>query len=87
MVSIFVGAGSVLHCWQILVFSSAYVLNFINRPIGSLFWLLRVPFGSPFRERLGPYWVPNSKHRGLGNSGLIAILVEASKDAMSPSPG
>ena len=40
MVSIFVGTGSVLHCWQNLVFTSAYALNFINRRFGSLFWLL-----------------------------------------------
>ena len=43
MVSILVGNGSVLHCWQILIFTSAYALNFINRHFGSLFWLLRVP--------------------------------------------
>ena len=57
MVSIFVGTGSVLHCWQNLVFTSAYALNFINRRFGSLFWLLRVPIGSLFHEKLGPYWV------------------------------
>ena len=43
MVSIFVATASVLHCWQILVFSSSFALNFINRPFGSLFWLLRDP--------------------------------------------
>ena len=64
MVSIFVGTGSVLHCWQILVFTSAYALNFINRRFGSLFWLLRVPIGSLFHEKLGPYWVPIFKHEG-----------------------
>ena len=64
MVSIFVGTGSVLRCWQILVFTSAYALNFINRRFGSLFWLLRVPIGSLFHEKLGPYWVPIFKHEG-----------------------
>merc|ERR1719234_1288730 len=44
MVSIFVGNGSVLHCWQILIFTPASALNFIGLFIsGSLFWLLRVP--------------------------------------------
>ena len=64
MVSIFVGTGSVLQCWQILVFTSAYALNFINCRFGSLFWLPRVPIGSLFQEKLGPYWVPISKHGG-----------------------
>ena len=63
-VSIFVGTGSVLHCWHISVFTSAYALNFINRRFGSLFWLLRVPIGSLFHDKLGPYWVPISKHGG-----------------------
>ena len=63
MVSIFVGTGSAFHCWQILVFTSAYALNFINR-FGSLFWLPRVPIGSLFHEKLGPYWVPIFKHGG-----------------------
>jgi len=60
----FVGTGSVLKCWQILAFTSAYALNFINRRFGSLFWLPRVPIGSLFHEKLGPYWVPISKHGG-----------------------
>ena len=64
VVSIFVGTGFVLHCWQILVFSSAYALNFIYRRFGSLFWLSRVPVGSLFHENLGPYWVLISKHGG-----------------------
>ena len=64
MVSIFVGTGSVLRCWQILVFTSAYALNFINRRFGSLFCLPRVPIGSLFHEKLGPYWVPIFKHGG-----------------------
>ena len=36
MFSIFVGTGSVLHCWQILVLTSAYALNLINRCFGSI---------------------------------------------------
>ena len=64
MVSIFVATASVSHCWQILVFSSSFALNFINRPFGSLFWLPRVPIGSLFHEKLGPYWVPIFKHEG-----------------------
>ena len=83
MVSIFVGTGSVLHCWQILVFTSAYALNFINRRFGSLFWLLRVPIGSLFHEKLGPYWVPIFKREGPYKFGeqccqvqIIAINVQ-----------
>jgi len=64
MVSICVGTGSVLHCWQMLVFTSAYALNFINRLFGSLFWLPRVPIWSLFHEKLGPYWVPISMRGG-----------------------
>ena len=69
MVSIFVGTGSVLQCWQILVFTSAYALNFINCRFGSLFWLPRVPIGSLFQEKLGPYWVPISKRGGPNKFG------------------
>ena len=47
-----------------LVSTSSYTLNFINRRFGSLFWLPRVPIGSLFHEKLGPYWVPISKHGG-----------------------
>ena len=60
----FVKTGFVLHCWKILVFTSAYALNFKNHRFGSLFWLPRVPIGSLFHEKLGPYWVPISKHGG-----------------------
>ena len=55
MVSIFVGTGSVLHCWQFLVFTFANALNFINRRFGSLFWLLGVAIGSIFHKKMGPY--------------------------------
>ena len=48
----------------ILIFTSAYALNFLNRSLGSLFWLLRVPIGSLFHKKLGPYWVPISKLGG-----------------------
>jgi len=75
MVSIFVGTGSVLQCWQILVFTSAYALNFINCRFGSLFWLPRVPIGSLFQEKLGPYWVPISKHGGPYKFGEQCIPV------------
>jgi len=59
-----VGTGFVLQCWQILAFTSAHALNFINRRFGSLFWSPRVPIGSLFHGKLGPYWVPISKHGG-----------------------
>ena len=45
-----------LHCWIILIFFYAYALNFINRCIWSLFWLLGVPIGSQFHKKLGPYF-------------------------------
>ena len=54
-VSTFAGTGSVLHCWWILVVTSAYSLNFTNHCFGSLFWLPRVPIGSLFQEKWGPY--------------------------------
>ena len=40
---------------QILIFTYAYALNFINRCFGSLFWLLGVPIGSLFHKKMGPY--------------------------------
>ena len=33
IVSIFAGTGSVLHCWQILIFTAAYTFDFINRRV------------------------------------------------------
>ena len=45
-----------VHCWQILFYISAYTLDFINCCFGSLFWLPRVPIGSLFHEKLGPYF-------------------------------
>ena len=45
-----------LHCWIILIFFYAYALNFINRCIWSLFWLLGVPIGSQFHKKFGPYF-------------------------------
>ena len=45
-----------LHCWIILIFFYAYALNFINRCIWSLFWLLGVPIGSLFHKKLGPFF-------------------------------
>ena len=68
IVSLFEGTGFVLHYWQILVCTLAYALNFINPCFGSLYWLPRVPIGSLFHEKLGPYLsmeIPLS----LGNSG------------------
>ena len=64
MDSIFVGTGSVSHCQQIWIFTSAYATNFINRPFGFLFWLPRVPVGSLFHKKLGPDWVPISMLAG-----------------------
>merc|ERR1712218_503041 len=52
---IFAGIGSGLHCWQILIFTYAYALIFINRRFGSLFWLLGVLIGSLFHKKMGPY--------------------------------
>ena len=80
MVSIFVGTVSVLHCWQFLVLTSAYALNFINRCFGSLFWLPRVPIGSLFHEKLGPCWVPISKHGGPYKFGEQCNHVHDDKD-------
>ena len=37
-----VDPGSAEHNWQILIFTSAYTSNFINRCLGSLFWLLSI---------------------------------------------
>ena len=45
-----------LHCWQILNFTYAYALNFINRRFWSLFWLPGVHIGSHFHKKLGPYF-------------------------------
>ena len=64
IVSIFVGNGSGLRCWRILIFSHAYAINFINRCFGSLFWLLGVPISQKNGSLLGPYWVPISKLGG-----------------------
>ena len=47
----------ILICKQILIFTYAYALNFINRRFGSLFWLLGVPIGSLFHKKLGPYFI------------------------------
>ena len=49
---------------RVLIFTSAYALNFTNCRFGSLFWLPRVPIGSLFHKKLGPYWVPISKLGG-----------------------
>ena len=62
---IFAGIGSSLHCWQILIFTYAYVLIFIHRRFGSLFWLLGVLIGSLFHKKVGPYWVLISKLGGI----------------------
>ena len=53
----FAGIGSGSHCWQILLFTYAYVLIFIHRRFGSWFWLPGVLIGSLFYKRVGPYWV------------------------------
>ena len=57
--------GSGLNCWQILIFTYVYALIFIHRRFGSLFWLLRVLFGSLFHKKMGPYWLLISKLGGL----------------------
>ena len=51
IVSIFVGTGSVLNCWQLLNCTSAYALNFVNCRFGSLLWLQRIPISM----LAGPY--------------------------------
>ena len=55
MVSTFVGTGSVLSGWLILIFTSSCASDFVNHPFGSLFWLPKVPIGSLFHKKLGPY--------------------------------
>ena len=49
---------------KIFNFQLCFSSDFINCPFRSLFWLPRVPIGSLFHKKLGPYWVPISKLGG-----------------------
>ena len=69
MVSICVGTCSVLKCWQMSNFTSAFGLEFINSRFGSLFRLPRVPIRS-LLYLLYWSWVPISKLAGFRNRGM-----------------
>ena len=51
MVSIFAGTGSVLHCWQIWIVTSANAFNFINS-----FWVPILASRGPYFTKLCPHW-------------------------------
>ena len=64
-----VGTCSVLKCWQMSNFTSAFGLEFINSRFGSLFRLPRVPIRS-LLYLLYWSWVPISKLAGFRNRGM-----------------
>ena len=67
--SLFSVFGSGLDCWQILIFSNAYVLNFTNCCFGSIFWLLRVFFYNFLNTSYG--WSKSTESEILSSSSKI----------------